>query len=464
MSSSLSHPSSSSSSFSNSYSSSLMGPPVGTPFLAASSLTKYQRKKKANGGNGSGSGAILPDESNTTLSLSQSHSLYAGSNQVVYGQLNAQGGLSSFYPTSLTPNISSLNLLGMGTEGVSPHDLMGYFGSPRPEDGGGSGSGMTPGHQFFMFGSAGRTPSSAPFSAGVSEVDTAERSRYEGGSMSGPRFSNYSSARRHDRHNYYRTGLTPVTNDNESPLKPSNNNTPLSDIGDISISSSVFSPSFSPGRSLGNPLSGLSERGDNRDRYRKREGICNPGDEVEGEIEGERVRRRRDMDAHFSSKSPRTEEALSMLADCIAVATKVSHGHNRSTHSSSISHSQPISPPLSPSTYVLKKTQSRPQSGAASAVKSGDRSFSLCHQQYFPMVSAHVKTHQIIRYHLSNSRFFINFSLTFSNFLFFFTYYIKLYALFLLPSATYILLTWIQFILFYYPSSPLSLCLSIPFP
>ena len=356
-----------------------MGPPVGTPFLSASSLTKYQRKKKANGGNGSGYGAVFSDDTNTSLPLSQSHSLYAGNNHVMYGQLSTHGGgsgISSFYPSSLTPNISSLSLLGMGADGVSPQEHLGYFGSPRPEDGGGSGSGMTPGHQFFMFGSAGRTPSSAPFSAGVSEVDTAERSRYERGSLPGAKGGSY-SGRRQDRHDYYRTGLTPATNDNESPMKPSNSNTPLSDIGDISISSSVFSPSFSPGRAFGIPSSG--HRGDDRDRGRDKENTSHVGSESE-------KMRRRERNAQFNSKSPRTEEALSLLANCIADAPKAPN--NRSTHSnSSGTHSQPPSPPLTPSAYVLKRTQSRPQSGAASAVKSGDRSFSLNHQQYFPMVT-----------------------------------------------------------------------------
>ena len=365
-----------------------MGPPVGTPFLSASSLTKYQRKKKANGGNGSGYGAMLPDDTVTSLSLSQSHSLYAGNNHVMYGQLNAHGGtgISSLYPSSLTPNVSSLSLLGMGTDGVSPLDHLGYFSSPRPEDGGGSGSGMTPGHQFFMFGSAGRTPSSAPFSAGVSEVDTAERSRYERGSLPGPKGGSYSSGQRQDRHDYYRTGLTPATNDNESPMKPSNSNTPLSDIGDISISSSVFSPSFSPGRAFGIPSSG--HRGDDRDRDRDKESSSHQGSESE-------KMRRRERNAQFNSKSPRTEEALSLLADCIAVASKAPN--NRSTHSNSGGNqNQPLSPPLTPSANVLKRMQSRPQSGAASAVKSGDRSFSLNHQQYYPMVTLCIVPHTVV--------------------------------------------------------------------
>lgn len=289
------HPSLSfpSSSFSHSFSSSLMGPPVGTPaFLSASSLTKYERKKRENGGNGGGSGGGhaghgLPVEE-AISSLMYSTMLYGLNGQSAHTGHTAHGhtthtghtsGLSSsFYPSGLTPDLNNLHLPGI--DGISPNDPSNFFSSPRAHT---HNTGLTPGHQFFMFGSTSRTPSSAPFSAGVSEVDTADR-RHKG-VISGLKSGTYSSVRKHDRHHYYRTGLTPATNDNESPLKMSNDNTPLSDIGDISISSSVFSPSFSPSRAFGIPS---------------------------GAERSERTKRNLS-----TSKSPRTEEALSLLADCI---------------------------------------------------------------------------------------------------------------------------------------------------
>ena len=324
-----------------------MGPPSITPsFLSASSLTKYQRKKRANGGNGCGSGVIPGDDPS-------SHTLYNTNNSSTYGQMNVHDNVF-FNPSGLTPNINNLNLLtlgsgsgtgsgsglglgsgmgsGLGT-GVdsSPHNILGYFGSPRLEDGRDGHSGLTPGHQFFMFGSgsrSGRTPtsaSSAPFSAGVSEVDTSEKNRHNRGIISELKGSGYSSARRHDRNNYYRTGLTPATNDNDSPMKLSTENTPLSDIGDLSISSSVFSPSFSPSKAFGLTFSG-------------RNSSRNEVDEVENEVD-EVVMRRKESNAQLNSKSPKTERALSLLADCIVVAQKAPQ--NRAPDSKSLTHSHP---------------------------------------------------------------------------------------------------------------------------
>ena len=347
--------------------------------------------------------------------------------------MDEHGSLSSFlYPslTTLTPSLSSLNLLCLGGDGtgVSPQTL-GYFGSPRLDRG--SGSGMTPG-KFFLFDSAGRTPSST-FSTSVSEVGSECRNKSS-------RSLTSTLKGRFNRTDFYRTGLTPATNETDSPLKISNNNTPLSDIGNISISSSVFSPSFSPyfspRRSFAMSTDGkMDERERNREGEREGEresdrsartnqyGNENNGNRLENDRDEERNRERRnergrerdkgrDRDRERGSdgvaKSPHTDQALNFLAGCIgnesghpvifpaphtthSSAHSSAHSHvrtyNQSTHSSSLS---PTPTPSSKHSTPFRQQHSHQllnqhQNATLSAI-SIEKSFAS-YQKYFPMVS-----------------------------------------------------------------------------
>ena len=322
--------------------------------------------------------------------------------------MNENGELSSLlFPSTLTPNLSNLNLLCMGGEGlggVSPNTL-GYFESPRLDRGGGVGGGVggtgtgagggtggmgmsglnsnafTPG-QFFMFGPSGRTPSSAPFSAGVSEVDSGYRNQSTG-SLS---LSGFKGVYR-NRTDYFRTGLTPATNDTDSPLKPSNSNTPLSDIGDISISSSVFSPSFSPHCSYSLPPSTDGKKSyirsncDDKDSHK----VGVKEREFEEERDREREREREREKEQEASRSPRTVEALNLLADCVTV---------RQQHATDIHPSHPLSSSSSSSSCFPTPQPKLRMSGSSAMLMQADtlsalsveRSFSLC-QKHFPTVS-----------------------------------------------------------------------------
>jgi hypothetical protein len=326
------------------------------------------------GGGGVGAGGLPGD----TFPSSSCHSLYGGSN-VLCSQMNDNGELSSYlFPTShqltsLTPNLSNLNLLCLGGDGVSP-DGMGYFGSPRPDRGSTLGSGLTPGHssgltpgQFFLFGASGRTPSSAPFSAGVSDVDSGYRNKR--GGCSGGLLSSALKNGYRNRTDFYRTGLTPAAADSDSPPKMSNSNTPLSEIGDISISSSVFSPSFSPRSSYIYPTSnGTGERERDRERGMK--------DKI--------------------TKSPRTEEALKLLADCIDVSQELnSEKSNRNISALPTPSSSPSSRTRNGNSNNARNSVNYGSSSssvflpnATLSATSVEKSFSLC-QKYFPMVSTH---------------------------------------------------------------------------
>ena len=335
------------------------------------------------GGNGSSTGTFFDPQSDP----SPYHTLYGGS-KVLYGQMNENGELSSLlFPSTLTPNLSNLNLLCMGGEGIggiSPNAL-GYFESPRPDRGGGGGGGhmnmsgihssMTPG-QFFMFGPSGRTPSSAPFSAGVSEVDSGYKNQSTG-SLS---LSGFKGVYR-NRTDYFRTGLTPATNDTDSPLKPSNSNTPLSDIGDISISSSVFSPSFSPHCSYSFPPSTdgkksyLRLNGEDKDRDRDREREKGKDNELEREREREKEKE--------ATRSPRTVEALTLLADCVTVRQQ--YGHALGKELSSSSSSSFPTPQPAPRMTGSSSSSSLLHNETLSAL-SVERSFSMC-SKHFPIVS-----------------------------------------------------------------------------
>jgi hypothetical protein len=268
----------------------------------------------------------------------------------------------------------------MGGDGVSP-DGMGYFGSPRPDRGSTLVSGLTPGHssgltpgQFFLFGASGRTPSSAPFSAGVSDVDSGYRNKR--GGCSGGLLSSALKNGFRNRTDFYRTGLTPAAADSDSPPKLSNNNTPLSEIGDISISSSVFSPSFSPRSSYIYPSSnGTGEREIERDRERER----GSKDKI--------------------TKSPRTEEALKLLADCIDVSQGLNSEksnrnmsalptpssspstRNRNGNGNSNNARNNVNYGSSPSSVFLPNN--------TLSATSVEKSFSLC-QKHFPMVSTRI--------------------------------------------------------------------------
>lgn len=229
---------------------------------------------------------------------------------------------------------------------------------------------MTPG-QFFMFGPSGRTPSSAPFSAGVSEVDSGYKNQSTG-SLS---LSGFKGVYR-NRTDYFRTGLTPATNDTDSPLKPSNSNTPLSDIGDISISSSVFSPSFSPHCSYSFPPSTDGKKsyvrlnGEDKDRDRDRE----RGKDIELEREREKEKE--------ATRSPRTVEALTLLADCVTVRQQYGRALGKEHPSSSSSFPTPQPAPRMTGT---SSSSSLLQNDTLSAL-SVERSFSLC-SKHFPIVS-----------------------------------------------------------------------------
>ena len=317
--------------------------------------------------------------------------------------MNENGELSSLlFPSTLTPNLSNLNLLCMGGEGlggVSPNTL-GYFESPRLDRGGGvggtgtgAGGGMgmsglhpnafTPG-QFFMFGPSGRTPSSAPFSAGVSEVDSGHKNQSTG-SLS---LSGFKGVYR-NRTDYFRTGLTPATNDTDSPLKPSNSNTPLSDIGDISISSSVFSPSFSPHCSYSFPPSTDGKKSyirsncDDKDSHKG--GVKEREFEEEREREREREKEREKEKEQEATRSPRTVEALNLLADCVTVRQQHSTDHTSHPSSSSSSSSSSCFPTPQPKLRMGGSSAMLMQTDTLSAL-SVERSFSLC-QKHFPIVS-----------------------------------------------------------------------------
>jgi hypothetical protein len=372
------------------------------------------------GGNSVGTGGLPSD----TFPSSSCHSLYGGSN-VLCGQMNDNGELSSFlFPTSLTsltPNLSNLNLLCLGGDGtgVSPDD-MGYFGSPRPD----RGSGLTPGHssgltpgQFFLFGASGRTPSSAPFSAGVSDVDSGYRGRRGGGgggcgSGSGLLSSGVKNGFR-NRTDFYRTGLTPAATDSDSPAVLSNSNTPLSEIGDISISSSVFSPSFSPRSSYQYHTSNSNHSNTNNNINSNNNNINNNNNNNNINMGS--------INKDIITKSPRTEEALQLLADCIGVSEELNSNEKSNTNryrernvdrDRNIDISALPTPSFSPSSRSRNGNSNNGRNSvnygssinsvflqnATLSATSVEKSFSLC-QKYFPMVSTHIALTIYLRFY-----------------------------------------------------------------
>ena len=199
--------------------SSLMGPPVGTPsFVGASALTKLNRKKTNK--------KVAGDASTTSSSSSSSnhhphHSNLSGGSMGSGGaMLGGMSGGAYLHPSGLTPNLGALNLLNTSsTTGGGGMDHQRGYGSGHASVG---IAGMSK-HQSVEE----KQPKKQWKKRSLAAAGTAVKVKLSNGAVDDP---------------YYSTGLTPANNDSP-PLDLTNGNTPLSEIGDLNMSS-VFSPSL----------------------------------------------------------------------------------------------------------------------------------------------------------------------------------------------------------------------------